>query len=894
MRRILFSMMILSLVLVLDACKKGDTGPQGPQGTQGTQGPQGPAGAAGAQGPAGATGAKGATGADGTKILSGNGAPGAVGVDNDFYLDLTNMMLYGPKTAGAWGTGKSLKGANGATGANGAPGATGAQGGQGPAGPQGEAGPVGPEGDPGATGSTGPQGPQGPAGTNGTNFLAGSGAPDCTVGNIGDFYFDAVTSTLYGPKLANTGTCWGASTAIGVTATARTFFLDIGLDGRVDMGCCEGKSSKIITWHDTSLTIDQGKVIRSSRKAAEDNRRQRTQHYAGWWKANGREIMFVDNVKDPTQLYLVPSQKSDFRDVLTTGAVNTIGALFVYTQDPANKAFMDAVRAAGRAAGLWYVTDPYYFMDGSNVRPDLLTDNQLEEAQLFNDLPSSKAGGGGLRYNRNATQFNLPAGAPPYGQAFTFSNEDWDILSQDASGGGLTALCYWMYAEVHVGVDGAPNTLGPVADYANVTAFPNNFLDFLPFWKKKEKTITGDGQDWVLKKAINLNDGKIRKGENDTWNDLNLELGAAWTAARKEGSIDFSYRFIAPTGYTGNQSSIGSITYDPDATGWDTWLQTTASAPIVGGPQHIIGSPNTAEYRTDWNQGPKLPTVPLAGQGMGAANINGQALQNWYNTWTSLNNLGIVNGGSTGIGSGSNGIINGSGPTDDYGDWNFSTNSPANGAVGSVYDVTPPAYSFSHFVHYNGKLGFNHFNPWYGLVTVNAPVPTTRYPWSGIVIRNGIIYVNYMIYNGGKCIRGTTRLTDDRQQPIVNWMPKHDDSPWPRHSHWLSWPDWRPGVPTWNPAWYYDSYNASYCDDINFAYRKLLPRGYFFVDDNNNAYVNGPWPNNQNNSCAGQYFDGNFIPFERRDLDDILIRFKIQTLPSSRVGTTTAKDKAGL
>ncbi len=82
------------------------------------------------RGPAGADGQDGQDGQDGTdgsRILSGNGPPAeALGIDGDFYLDLSTTHLYGPKTVGTWPSGGlSLIGATGA---------------QGPAGPQGPGG----------------------------------------------------------------------------------------------------------------------------------------------------------------------------------------------------------------------------------------------------------------------------------------------------------------------------------------------------------------------------------------------------------------------------------------------------------------------------------------------------------------------------------------------------------------------------------------------------------------------------------------------------------------------------------------------------------------------------------------------------------------------------------
>jgi hypothetical protein len=83
---------------------KGDTGPQGPQGPQGPVGPAGNTGETGPQGIAGKT------------ILSGPTAPtNLVGADEDFYIHQVSAfswLIYGPKTAGAWGAGTEMLGIN--------------------------------------------------------------------------------------------------------------------------------------------------------------------------------------------------------------------------------------------------------------------------------------------------------------------------------------------------------------------------------------------------------------------------------------------------------------------------------------------------------------------------------------------------------------------------------------------------------------------------------------------------------------------------------------------------------------------------------------------------------------------------------------------------------------
>jgi hypothetical protein len=104
----------------------GPPGPEGPEGPAGPEGPQGPAGEDGVDGTnglPGPAGADGADGIDGKTVRNGTGAPSSgLGVDGDFYIDTAADAIYGPKTAGAWGSPTSLIG---------------------PEGPEGDAGPAG-------------------------------------------------------------------------------------------------------------------------------------------------------------------------------------------------------------------------------------------------------------------------------------------------------------------------------------------------------------------------------------------------------------------------------------------------------------------------------------------------------------------------------------------------------------------------------------------------------------------------------------------------------------------------------------------------------------------------------------------------------------------------------
>ncbi len=74
-------------------------------------------GADGIDGTDGIDGIDGIDGTDGSTVLNGTGAPsGGTGADGDFYIDTTADAIYGPKTAGAWGSATPLVGAAGADG----------------------------------------------------------------------------------------------------------------------------------------------------------------------------------------------------------------------------------------------------------------------------------------------------------------------------------------------------------------------------------------------------------------------------------------------------------------------------------------------------------------------------------------------------------------------------------------------------------------------------------------------------------------------------------------------------------------------------------------------------------------------------------------------------------
>jgi hypothetical protein len=84
------------------------------------------------------------SGIDGKTLLSGTTNPASpTGTVGDFYINTTTNQLFGPKTAGGWGTGVNLIGPQGVQGPIGLTGATGPQGVQGPQGVIGATGPTG-------------------------------------------------------------------------------------------------------------------------------------------------------------------------------------------------------------------------------------------------------------------------------------------------------------------------------------------------------------------------------------------------------------------------------------------------------------------------------------------------------------------------------------------------------------------------------------------------------------------------------------------------------------------------------------------------------------------------------------------------------------------------------
>jgi len=188
-------------------------------------------------------------------ILSGNGVPAkSVGIDGDFYIDIKNAVLHGPKVKGHWKIATSLRAieskdskdiAIATSGANGARGDRGPQGEQGLTGANGAAGAKGATGDRGLTGATGPAGSMGISGAAGGNGSKGDtgapGAPGATgsPGSPGATGSNGATGSAGATGPAGTNGSAGAAGATGPTGAtgaagntgaagiSNTYFVDI-------------------------------------------------------------------------------------------------------------------------------------------------------------------------------------------------------------------------------------------------------------------------------------------------------------------------------------------------------------------------------------------------------------------------------------------------------------------------------------------------------------------------------------------------------------------------------------------------------------------------------------------------------------------------------------------
>ena len=172
-------------------------------------------------------------------ILSGSGVPAkTIGIDGDFYIDIKNANLYGPKFKGVWKIATSLRpedskdvviptaGINGAKGDRGEQGATGSDGAAGAKGATGATGLTGAAGLVGATGLTGAAGSVGATGSSGGNGLAGAiGAPGLkgdtgAAGATGASGFNGTNGTAGATGATGVTGSTGATGVTGATGAA--------------------------------------------------------------------------------------------------------------------------------------------------------------------------------------------------------------------------------------------------------------------------------------------------------------------------------------------------------------------------------------------------------------------------------------------------------------------------------------------------------------------------------------------------------------------------------------------------------------------------------------------------------------------------------------------------
>lgn len=144
---------LFSIFIFLSCAKDGNIGPEGEKGEQGEKGPQG------------------IKGVDGSNLLYGAFDPSIYdGKVGDFFFNVANLMMFGPKSTTGWGVGNKIKGEKGKDGVN---------------------------------------------GQSGGKIIKGVGGPPYEeTGNIGDYFFDPISGDFYGPKSQS---YWG--TPISLRAT---------------------------------------------------------------------------------------------------------------------------------------------------------------------------------------------------------------------------------------------------------------------------------------------------------------------------------------------------------------------------------------------------------------------------------------------------------------------------------------------------------------------------------------------------------------------------------------------------------------------------------------------------------------------------------------------------
>ena len=171
-------------------------------------------------------------------LLSGTGKPSnTVGIDGDYFIDIKNLNIYGPKMKQKWPAAVSLKGSDGTDGKSGSDGKTitnastvagpsGAQGLRGVPGNDGAKGEQGLRGEVGATGAQGPAGSgatgaQGPSGIAGATGSVGATGATGSQGAAGSGATGAQGPSGIAGATGATGSvgATGATGSVGATGT---------------------------------------------------------------------------------------------------------------------------------------------------------------------------------------------------------------------------------------------------------------------------------------------------------------------------------------------------------------------------------------------------------------------------------------------------------------------------------------------------------------------------------------------------------------------------------------------------------------------------------------------------------------------------------------------------
>ena len=203
-------------------------------------------------------------------VKSGSGVPSTkVGIDGDFYIDLSTMNFYGPKKKNRWPLPTSLRGPAGPVGPSGADGKNGAAANStaGSAGVNGATGATGPKGDPGATGAAGPKGDtgatgatgssSGSAGAKGDTGAAGATGATGATGAKGDTgtvsAIQAINLTPW--QLSSASPAESESTSFGSLAAGKNYYFRMVVGGRLATSVSSFRSYVTLKCSDASATL---------------------------------------------------------------------------------------------------------------------------------------------------------------------------------------------------------------------------------------------------------------------------------------------------------------------------------------------------------------------------------------------------------------------------------------------------------------------------------------------------------------------------------------------------------------------------------------------------------------------------------------------------------------